>query len=216
MDHTNPCFRAIEQALITILSTTPITQDRAWSDAGRVFSKCSKSFCRRSPAPSAPRRNHPVFASVSQHLHHWMQQRLGGGHHKVSHHTPSYTLAADDGPQSSSVAEERVLISEVRGVPDETTLHTSHASHASQIEVRGVDGELRRIAEAALTTKPNFAYTLSEIQDDIGRVFDTGYFTKTVPISEDTRDGVKLTIEVRCIFSLLMNFPILDDVFSHP
>lgn len=65
-----------------------------------------------------------------------------------------------------------------------------------QIEVRGVDGELKRIAEAALTTKPNFAYTLSEIQEDIGRVFDTGYFTKTVPISEDTRDGVKLTIEV--------------------
>ncbi len=62
--------------------------------------------------------------------------------------------------------------------------------------MRGVDGELKRIAEAALTTKPNFAYTLNEIQEDIGRVFDTGYFTKTVPISEDTRDGVKLTIEV--------------------
>lgn len=66
------------------------------------------------------------------------------------------------------------------------------------MEVRGVEGELRRVAEAALSIKPNFGYTLKEVQDDVHRVFDSGYFEKCHPHAEDTRDGVKLTVEVRC------------------
>lgn len=59
-----------------------------------------------------------------------------------------------------------------------------------------MEGELKRIAEATVSTKPNFAYTLSEIQDDVARVFSTGYFMKANPLAEDTRDGVKLTVEL--------------------
>ncbi len=65
-----------------------------------------------------------------------------------------------------------------------------------QVEVRGVDGELKRIAESKLTIKPNFAYTLSEVRDDIQRVFDAGYFQQITPAAEDTRDGIKLTLQV--------------------
>lgn len=65
-----------------------------------------------------------------------------------------------------------------------------------QVEVRGVDGKLFKVAQEALTIKPNFAYTLKEVQDDMQRVFDTGYFQMCRPYAEDTRDGVKLTIEV--------------------
>lgn len=48
----------------------------------------------------------------------------------------------------------------------------------------------------ALKTKPNFAYTIDEVRDDVKRVFETGYFSSCRPKAEDTRDGVKLTIEV--------------------
>ena len=62
--------------------------------------------------------------------------------------------------------------------------------------MRGAEGELRRVAEAALTIKPNFGYTLKEVKDDIQRVFDTGFFDKCQPHGEDTRDGIKLIVEV--------------------
>ena len=63
--------------------------------------------------------------------------------------------------------------------------------------MRGAEGELRRVAESALTIKPNFGYTLKEVKDDIQRVFDTGCFDKCQPHGEDTRDGIKLIVEVR-------------------
>ena len=61
-----------------------------------------------------------------------------------------------------------------------------------------MEGELKKIAESKLSIKPNFAYTLSEVRDDIQRVFDAGYFQQLTPVAEDTRDGIKLTLEV-CI-----------------
>ena len=71
-----------------------------------------------------------------------------------------------------------------------------HGMCVLQVEVRGVDGELKRIAESKLSIKPNFAYTLSEVRDDIQRVFDAGYFQQLTPVAEDTRDGIKLTLQV--------------------
>lgn len=32
--------------------------------------------------------------------------------------------------------------------------------------------------------------------DDMHRVFDTGYFSLCKPVAEETRDGIKLTLEV--------------------
>ena len=44
--------------------------------------------------------------------------------------------------------------------------------------------------------RPNFAYTAKEVQEDVRRVFACGFFAKLTPVAEDTRDGVKLTMEV--------------------
>ncbi|KAI8467202.1 MAG: surface antigen-domain-containing protein [Monoraphidium minutum] len=66
----------------------------------------------------------------------------------------------------------------------------------SEIEVIGVDGELKRVAQEALTARPNFAYTLKEVEADLRRVFATGWFSSCVPDAEDTRDGVKLIVKV--------------------
>ncbi len=67
----------------------------------------------------------------------------------------------------------------------------------AQVEVTGVDGELKRVAQAALKTRPNFAYTIGEVRQDVQRVFNTGWFRECVPDAVDTRDGVKLIINVR-------------------
>eukprot|EP00873_Tetraselmis_striata_P003069 jgi/Tetstr1/423333/TSEL_014031.t1 len=66
----------------------------------------------------------------------------------------------------------------------------------SEVIVSGVEDELRSVALEALTTKPNFSYTLKEVEEDVQRVFATGYFSDVEPAAEDTRDGVKLTIKV--------------------
>lgn len=61
----------------------------------------------------------------------------------------------------------------------------------------GVDGPLRDAAEQVLTLKPNFSYTLQEVSDDCAHIFELGWFTKCYPHAEDTRDGIKLTIQVQ-------------------
>lgn len=84
---------------------------------------------------------------------------------------------APGAPPAAPPREERILISEV--------------------EIKGVTGELAALAQAALTIKPNFAYTLEEVQEDVNRVFQTGYFSNCQPLAEDTRDGVRVTLDVR-------------------
>ena len=71
-----------------------------------------------------------------------------------------------------------------------------------------MDGELKQIAEEAITVKPNFAYSAREIQEDITRIFDRGYFEQCKPTAEDTRDGVKLTIAVRLLYLTCWNLHI--------
>ena len=60
-----------------------------------------------------------------------------------------------------------------------------------------MDGELKKVAEQALSLKPNFAYTLKEIRGEMEQIFDTGFFSLAAPKAEDTRDGVKITVQVR-------------------
>ena len=70
--------------------------------------------------------------------------------------------------------------------------------------MKGVDGPLKDAAEKVLTMKPNFSYTLQEVEDEVAHVFELGWFAKCQPNAEDTRDGVKLTIEVSCFATHLM------------
>ena len=58
------------------------------------------------------------------------------------------------------------------------------------------DPAVARAAASALPLRPNFAYTFSEVQEGVRRVFDTGFFTAASPKAEDTRDGVKLTVSL--------------------
>ena len=83
----------------------------------------------------------------------------------------------------------------------------------------GVDGPLKDAAEQVLTLKPNFSYTLQEVSDDCAHIFELGWFKKCHPSAEDTRDGIKLTIQVqtrRCSsFKLLLKpYPYLSYLAS--
>jgi outer membrane protein insertion porin family len=66
----------------------------------------------------------------------------------------------------------------------------------AQVEVVGVEGELKQVAQQVLKTRPNFAYTIGEVKQDVQRVFNTGWFRECTPDAVDTRDGVKLVISV--------------------
>lgn len=65
-----------------------------------------------------------------------------------------------------------------------------------EISVIGVDGKLRDIAEKALTIQPNFSYTLAEVSADTKNVMGTGYFKSCQVLTEETRDGMVLRIQV--------------------
>lgn len=50
-----------------------------------------------------------------------------------------------------------------------------------EIRIVGVDGDLKEIAEKALTIRPNFSYTLTEVNEDLDKVLQTGYFQSKIP-----------------------------------
>ncbi|KAG1326747.1 Outer envelope protein 80, chloroplastic [Cocos nucifera] len=79
--------------------------------------------------------------------------------------------------------EERVLISEVL--------------------IRNKDGEaleradLEAAAAAALKScRPNSALTVREVQEDVHRIIESGFFWSCMPVAVDTRDGIRLVFQV--------------------
>ena len=125
--------------------------------------------------------------------------------------------ATDSSKPNSEELQERILVSEVitplqtRSVQSSLqrrlvqilmitllaqTLGIKVSGSVVQIEVTGIEGPLKEAAEQVLTMKPNFSYTLQEVSDDCGHIFDLGWFAKCAPHAEDTRDGIKLTIKV--------------------
>ncbi|CAA6670854.1 unnamed protein product [Spirodela intermedia] len=73
----------------------------------------------------------------------------------------------------------------------------------SEVLIRNKDGdELERedlAAEASAALKscrPNSALTLSEVQEDVHRIIESGYFFSCMPVAVDTRDGIRLVFQV--------------------
>lgn len=60
-----------------------------------------------------------------------------------------------------------------------------------------MEGELKQIAQRMLRIRPNFAYTIGEVKQDVQRIFNTGWFQECSPDAVDTRDGVRLVIKAR-------------------
>ena len=65
-----------------------------------------------------------------------------------------------------------------------------------QVDIEGVDGELLQVVQKSLGLKPNFAYTTKDVELEVGRVFQTGFFEMVEPVATDTRDGIALVLKV--------------------
>ena len=88
-------------------------------------------------------------------------------------------------PQSETQPESRVLVAEVN--------------------VTGVDEQLKEIVYDAIDTKPGRTTTRSQLQEDINAVYAVGFFQNVEVIPEDTPLGVRIT------FAVVAN-PILNEV----
>ncbi|CAI5995487.1 unnamed protein product [Closterium sp. NIES-65] len=92
--------------------------------------------------------------------------------------------AGGGGGGGGKAEEERVLISEI----------VIRDKDGGELE----DEELLKVVAGALkVSKANAALTTREVQEDVHRIIDTGYFASCLPTAEDTRDGVRLIFRVR-------------------
>jgi len=112
----------------------------------------------------------------------------------------SSTLALtrpDGSTQSQSeVTQLKAAVTRARREDEERVL-------VSEVLVRNKDGEelerkdLEMEALAALkASRPNSALTVREVQEDVHRIIDSGYFSSCMPVAVDTRDGIRLVFQV--------------------
>ena len=66
----------------------------------------------------------------------------------------------------------------------------------SEVQINGLGGnaELEAAVARAVRIKAGFAYTEKDVQEDVDRVYATGWFKVVSPQPDDTRDGVRLTL----------------------
>ncbi|KAK1259576.1 hypothetical protein QJS04_geneDACA010312 [Acorus gramineus] len=79
--------------------------------------------------------------------------------------------------------EERVLISEV----------LIRDKDGEEMERKDLEAEA---AAALKACRPNSALTVREVQEDVHRIINSGYFCSCMPVAVDTRDGIRLIFQV--------------------
>lgn len=110
----------------------------------------------------------------------------------------------------SSVTQQKV-----GGAHSASTRHDEERVLISEVLVRNKDGEelerkdLEAEAMAALKAcRANSALTVREVQEDVHRIIDSGYFCSCMPVAVDTRDGIRLEFQVLSKFEM---FIVTDD-----
>lgn len=95
---------------------------------------------------------------------------------------------ARKGQSVSRHDEERVLISEV----------LVRNKDGEELERKDLEMEALQALKAC---RPNSALTVREVQEDVHRIIDSGYFCSCMPVAVDTRDGIRLVFQViLCLF----------------
>ncbi|XP_022753573.1 outer envelope protein 80, chloroplastic-like isoform X2 [Durio zibethinus] len=79
--------------------------------------------------------------------------------------------------------EERVLISEV----------LVRNKEGEELERKDLEMEALTALKAC---QANSALTAREVQEDVDRIIDSGYFSSCTPVAVDTRDGIRLVFQV--------------------
>ncbi|KAE9600369.1 putative bacterial surface antigen (D15), POTRA domain-containing protein [Lupinus albus] len=95
----------------------------------------------------------------------------------------SLSLTESTQSQGTRQSEERVLISEV----------LVRNKEGEELERKDLEAEALQALKAC---RPNSALTVSEVQDDVHRIINSGYFCSCMPVAVDTRDGIRLVFQV--------------------
>ncbi|KAG4945208.1 hypothetical protein AAZX31_15G032800 [Glycine max] len=90
---------------------------------------------------------------------------------------------AEEAQQKARQNEERVLISEV----------LVRNKDGEELERKDLEAEA---AQALKACRPNSALTVREVQEDVHRIINSGYFSSCMPVAVDTRDGIRLVFQV--------------------
>lgn len=106
---------------------------------------------------------------------------------------PGSTQLSGPGPKMGSGNEERVLISEV----------LVRNKDGEELELKDLESEALNALKAC---RPNSALTVREVQEDVHRIIDSGYFCSCMPVAVDTRDGIRLVFQVH--FSSVITSPV--------
>jgi len=95
---------------------------------------------------------------------------------------------AEEAQQKARQNEERVLISEV----------LVRNKDGEEMERKDLEAEA---VQALKACRPNSALTVREVQEDVHRIINSGYFSSCMPVAVDTRDGIRLVFQVCSVFS---------------
>ncbi len=114
-----------------------------------------------------------------------------------------------DSPQEPAVPEDSDSPQE-SDAPQDTPPTTPNSQQESrvlvaEVNVIGVDEELKEIIYDTIDTKPGRTATRSQLQEDINAIYAVGFFQNVEVIPEDTPLGVRIT------FAVVAN-PILNEV----
>lgn len=80
-------------------------------------------------------------------------------------------------------------------------------SSGSELERKDLEAEA---AQALKACRPNSALTVREVQEDVHRIINSGYFSSCMPVAVDTRDGIRLVFQV-CSLLLELSSPFCND-----
>lgn len=165
-----------------LVGTALADRARGW-DRAVSAAVCSLSLARAAEIDSSPQQGKDSIAS--RRPDRISADRIPGGERDRRRGNGA------QGAQEVGAEEERVLISEIL-IQDKD---------GQEVE----DKELLATVQGALKAcKPNFALTTTEVQEDVHRIIDTGFFASCMPSAEDTRDGVRLIFKVG--FYILSSF----------
>ncbi|RYR42652.1 hypothetical protein Ahy_A08g039108 isoform C [Arachis hypogaea] len=92
-------------------------------------------------------------------------------------------ISSSSSPASVRQSEERVLISEV----------LVRNKDGEELQRKNLEAEALQALKAC---RANSALTVREVQEDVHRIINSGYFCSCMPVAVDTRDGIRLVFQV--------------------
>jgi outer membrane protein insertion porin family len=109
---------------------------------------------------------------------------------------PLASLSSSTSPSSDTASKQQSTSQQKSSSSSSAAPKNDQRTLISEIEIVGADGSLKDAAESVVTIRPNLVYSHQDIEDELHRIFNTGWFSTVKPVATDTRDGVKLTFHV--------------------